>query len=243
MGKLLTILGVSDEIQNKMPRKVLNGERLVEVMQEVYSKSPESSKKEALANAISESVRLLLLEVNKYKNVVVQNEQPEEPEPPQPKVQEVKDVPFKIGDRFVQSDRQGKNDYVYTIEGIDIENNITTISGKRADGRYNIKDFNLDKVIGMIEDGMLIPYVEKKKRKPREKKPKELPPPPSIPTPEPEPPQRVTDPETIEKIREVQEQIDEINDTLEAFEQGTEDYNELLTELQALQNRILELNN
>jgi hypothetical protein len=82
MGKLLTILGVSDEIQNKMPRKVLDGERLVEVMQEVYSKSPESSKKEALANAISESVRLLLLEVNKYKNVVVQNQQPEEPEPP-----------------------------------------------------------------------------------------------------------------------------------------------------------------
>jgi hypothetical protein len=80
MGKLLTILGISDEVQDKLPNDVLEGEQFLNVLQTVYEQSPESAKKEALANAIAENVRLLLAEVAKVKIEVQQ--QPTAPQPP-----------------------------------------------------------------------------------------------------------------------------------------------------------------
>jgi hypothetical protein len=88
MGKLLTILGISDEVQDKLPNDVLEGEQFLNVLQTVYEQSPESAKKEALANAIAENVRLLLAEVEKVK--IEDKKQPTAPQPPvqQPSVQQ-----------------------------------------------------------------------------------------------------------------------------------------------------------
>lgn len=79
MGKLLTILGISDEVQDKLPNDVLEGEQFLNVLQTVYEQSPESAKKEALANAIAENVRLLLAEVAKVK--IDDKKQPSAPPP------------------------------------------------------------------------------------------------------------------------------------------------------------------
>lgn len=87
MGKLLTILGISDEVQDKLPNDILEGEQFLNVLQTVYEQSPESAKKEALANAIAENVRLLLAEVAKVKIEVQQQStapQPAVQQPPAP---------------------------------------------------------------------------------------------------------------------------------------------------------------
>jgi len=84
MGKLLTILGVSQEVQDKLPNDVLEGEQFLNVLQAVYEQAPESKKKDALADAIAENVRLLLQEVAKIK-IDTAEEQPApkvEPTPP-----------------------------------------------------------------------------------------------------------------------------------------------------------------
>lgn len=66
MGKLLTILGVSEEQQKKLPSDVFKAEKLIDSLQQVYAESPESIKKNQLASAISESVRILMAKVNPY---------------------------------------------------------------------------------------------------------------------------------------------------------------------------------
>jgi type IV secretory pathway VirB10-like protein len=66
MGKLLTILGVNEEQQKKLPSDVFKAEKLIDSLQQVYAESPESIKKNQLASAISESVRILMAKVNPY---------------------------------------------------------------------------------------------------------------------------------------------------------------------------------
>jgi type IV secretory pathway VirB10-like protein len=66
MGKLLTILGVTEEQQKKLPSDVFKAEKLIDSLQQVYAESPESIKKNQLASAISESVRILMAKVNPY---------------------------------------------------------------------------------------------------------------------------------------------------------------------------------
>ncbi len=93
MGKLLTILGVSEDVQNRLPKDVLMGEKLIDGLQKVYASSPDSGKKNQLALAISESVRLLLAKVQPYqkdvsKEVEIKKEEkklPEEDKKPEEK--------------------------------------------------------------------------------------------------------------------------------------------------------------
>lgn len=66
MGKLLSVLGISEESQAKLPEVVFKGERVVDALQKVYAKAPESPKKEVLAKTIAESVRLLLIKAQPY---------------------------------------------------------------------------------------------------------------------------------------------------------------------------------
>lgn len=66
MGRLLTILKIDEKTQSKLPPDVLKGEKLLEALQTVYANSPESPKKNQLALAISESVRILLAKVQPY---------------------------------------------------------------------------------------------------------------------------------------------------------------------------------
>ena len=66
MGKLLTILGVSEAQQAKLPEVVFTGEKFIDGLQQVYAESPESAKKDQLAKAIAESVKVLMAKVQPY---------------------------------------------------------------------------------------------------------------------------------------------------------------------------------
>ena len=59
MGKLLEVLGAT-ETNNK---ELLQAEELILGLQEIYQNSPESNKKNKLANAIAEAIRLLLKQI------------------------------------------------------------------------------------------------------------------------------------------------------------------------------------
>lgn len=96
MGKLLTVLGVPDAIQGKLPLDVFQAESLLDGMQRIYANAPESPKKDLLAVSIAESVRILLAKVQPYtldekKEQKVKKEEeklPDEPAPaPQPQPQ------------------------------------------------------------------------------------------------------------------------------------------------------------
>ena len=96
MGKLLSVLGVPDAIQGKLPPDVFQAETLLDGMQRIYANAPESPKKDLLAVSIAESVRVLLAKVQPYtldekKEQKVKKEEkklPDEPAPaPQPQPQ------------------------------------------------------------------------------------------------------------------------------------------------------------
>jgi hypothetical protein len=169
MGKLLTILGISDEVQDKLPNDVLEGEQFLNVLQTVYEQSPESPKKEALANAIAENVRLLLAEVAKVK---IDNKK--QPPAPQPAVQQP-------------------------------------------------------------------PAQQPTPRQPTPTQPK----PPSTPSPKkpkaPKTPKVDKEKERIKK--DLQEQIDEIRQTLVLFKEEEDEYQELQNELDTISEQINQLNN
>ena len=95
MGKLLTVLGVSEAKQAKLPASVFTAEKIVDGLQRAYASAPESFKKDQLALAISESVRIMMAKVQPYlieekKEEEVKKEDaklPQEtrmPEPPTP---------------------------------------------------------------------------------------------------------------------------------------------------------------
>ena len=253
MGKLLNILGVPESVQENLPPEIFQGEQMINVMQTVYESAPESNKKNALANAISESVRLLLLEIEKYKGEKTEKQ----PEPEQPKIKEQEELPFKVGDKFCMKSSK----YPYLIESIDVPNGMVKISGFNNAGDARVKDFEIKWIVSQINNKTLYPCPEKVKKtrqpktKPTTPQPKPQKPTPPQPTPpqttppQPTPPQpkpqkptpKIHDAETTKKIREIQEQIDEINDTLVAFEQGTEDYEELISEINKLDKQIKDL--
>ena len=235
MGKLLTVLGVSETLQENLPPEIFQGEQMINVMQTVYESAPESNKKTALASAISESVRLLLLEIEKYKNIQVNNN-PKEEEPK-------KELPFKIGDKFCMKGVK----FPYTIEAIDYQNEIVEISGFSNDGTPKKADFDLNSIISKVEKGILFTCPEKNKRgrkpKPKAETPKAETPKAETPkttSQKPEKP-KIHDPEVTKKIKEYQEEIDEINDTLVAFDEGSEDYEILVEELNRLKKEIEKL--
>lgn len=264
MGKLLTILGIHESVQENLPTQIFQGEQMINVMQSVYESAPESNKKTALSKAISESVRLLLLEIEKYKSVDKKESPNEEiPKEESPKMPE---LPFKVGDKFCMKN----NKKPYLIESIDENKGTVTISGFDMSGNARREDFDVLDIKEKIEKGKLFTCPEKKKRGRQAAKKDETPktqkteetkssapeppkqdsakkeapksPPKKQKSPEPQPTNlKIHDPEITKKIRDIQEQIEEINDTLVAFEEGTEDYEELMTEIKTLEKQIKDL--
>jgi outer membrane biosynthesis protein TonB len=108
MGKLLTILGADEQIQKTLPADLFMAEKVIVGLQEIYSKAPESPKKNQLALAIAEAVRLIMAKLNPY---LVKEEKAEEqqtkaedrklpdeprerrPQPPRPMPPEIPDTP------------------------------------------------------------------------------------------------------------------------------------------------------
>lgn len=95
MGKLLTVLGVSETQQSKLPQVVFTGEKVIDGLQRVYADAPESPKKDQLAKAIAESVKILMAKVQPYlleekkeeerkKEDEKLPQEPRLPEPPKP---------------------------------------------------------------------------------------------------------------------------------------------------------------
>ena len=66
MGKLLTILGADENIQNTLPADLFQAEKVIVGLQEIYSNAPDSPKKNQLAIAISEAVRIMMARLNPY---------------------------------------------------------------------------------------------------------------------------------------------------------------------------------
>jgi len=63
MGQLLTLLGIDDEKQSKLPNDIFQAEKLIIGMQKIYEEVDNESKKDKLATAISEMVRITLLQI------------------------------------------------------------------------------------------------------------------------------------------------------------------------------------
>ena len=66
MGKLLTILGANEEVQQLLPADLFQAEKVIIGLQEIYSQAPDSPKKNQLAIAISEAVRIMMARLNPY---------------------------------------------------------------------------------------------------------------------------------------------------------------------------------
>ena len=95
MGKLLTILGISEDKQLRLPKKILQAEKIIAGLQGIYSQSPESNKKNVLADTIAEATRLLLAEINNTKL-----EQPKEQPIELPNEEPKKEIEINIGDTY-----------------------------------------------------------------------------------------------------------------------------------------------
>lgn len=67
VNKLLDALGVHESIQVMLSKEILDAANFVYGLQEIYSKSPESPKKNQLALVISESVRMLMEQIKKVQ--------------------------------------------------------------------------------------------------------------------------------------------------------------------------------
>lgn len=63
MTNILAILGVKE--QGALPKSYIDAGRLIDGMQGVYDNAPESNKKDLLATAIAESVRVLIISLSK----------------------------------------------------------------------------------------------------------------------------------------------------------------------------------
>jgi outer membrane biosynthesis protein TonB len=96
MGKLLDVLGIDATIQPHLPQDIVDAEIFIIGLQSIYENSPESSKKDTLANTIAELVRLMMLEIQNIVTGVTPMPQPQTqpvqptpqpPQQPQPQVQ------------------------------------------------------------------------------------------------------------------------------------------------------------
>ena len=92
MGKLLTILGVSEEKQKGLPNDVFQSEMILDGLQKIYANSPESFKKDQLALAISEGIKVLMARVNpliieEKKEEEIKKEEEKLPEEPKTQAQ------------------------------------------------------------------------------------------------------------------------------------------------------------
>jgi hypothetical protein len=102
MGKLLTILGIDEAKQKRLPNDVFQAEMVIDGLQNVYASSPESYKKNQLALAISESIRLLMARVQPYlveekKEEEIKKEEKKLPEEPKQRMPQKGDIVLPTG--------------------------------------------------------------------------------------------------------------------------------------------------
>lgn len=90
MGKLLTILGANEEVQQLLPADLFQAEKVIIGLQEIYSQAPDSPKKNQLAIAISEAVRIMMARLNPY---LVKDEVEEKTEEEEKKLPDEKEAP------------------------------------------------------------------------------------------------------------------------------------------------------
>jgi hypothetical protein len=267
MGKLLTILGISDEVQDKLPNDVLEGEQFLNVLQTVYEQSPESAKKEALANAIAENVRLLLAEVAKVK--IDDKKQPTGAIPSTDP--STWNGTFNVGDKVkIRIDMSMNLNIPY--DSPDNEFTIVSIESGAAspfqlDSRGNnigglIRPENPSGLLYLLNnnggqwEGKDLELVEKGTNQPPAPQPPAPQPTPTQPTPpQPTPPSSPSpkkpkapkkpkvDKEKERIKKDLQEQIDEIRQTLVLFKEEEDEYQELQNELDKISQQINQLNN
>lgn len=196
MGKLLTILGIDEVKQKRLPNDVFQAEMVIDGLQNVYASSPESYKKNQLALAISESIRLLMARVQPYlvdekKEEEVKKEEEKLPEEPKKK------MPSK-GDMVLPT---GKLSDEWFISKLD-EKNVTITqlpsSSLSMDIEVFLNDYKWDEKINRWVNSY---YKEEskpqEKPKKQEKKEKEK------PAPEPQTPHKaVQDLESCDEIKD-----------------------------------------
>lgn len=255
MGKLLTILGVSEQLQETLPNEIHEAEQFLNVLQAVYEQSPDGPKKDSLANVISENVKLILAEIERVKSGIIPSAPKQEPEP-EPKPEEP-ELPFKVGEKYCMEAAK----YPYLIEAISLEKNLVTISGfYESSGTPTKQDFDIQGVIKKIKEGLLYlcdskPAVKpKKERKPRQPKKNtekvkpdtsnSLPEPNDDPTPEKNNESSAEDNAEKERVKvELEAQIEEIKEALMLFREEEDEYKELTHELNIIAGAIKNLNN
>ena len=125
MGKLLTILGVNE--QSNLTDDIFTAEELIVGMQYIYQNAEESPKKDKLAKAIAESVRLLLQQVRGL------------PLTP-PAKEETTSTTFKVGDIFTVPEEDVIEFYkIVTIDESNVV--IENLDTKTKDIRVNKVEF------------------------------------------------------------------------------------------------------
>lgn len=85
MGKLLTVLGISEELQGRLPKGYLMRETFLEGLQKVYANASDSPRRNQLAYTISSSIRDLLADIKELETGVPQPKPKQMPQPtPEP---------------------------------------------------------------------------------------------------------------------------------------------------------------
>jgi hypothetical protein len=231
MGKLLTILGISEDKQLRLPKKILQAEKIIAGLQTIYLDAPESSKKDALADTIAETTRLLLAEINNVKlEAPMPKEEPKEEPTEQPQEEEI-----AIGDIY-QSTLDTWRGIVRQIQLLPLGKTIIyieTIETKELD------PYTKETVLRVLKEGTWVKLTQPSEE--REPEPQEQPQP--MPQPKPkrksrkkkEEPQPSAYPENDDYKNWSQEQLtakrNEIIETITFFEQNGIDTEELQLEL------------
>jgi len=236
MGKLLTILGISEDKQLRLPKKILQAEKIIAGLQTIYSQSPESSKKDILADTIAETTRLLLAEIG---NVKLQEPMPKQE--PQPQEEEIE---IAIGDIY-QSTLDTWRGIVRQIQLLPIGTTIIyieTIETKELD------PYKKETVLKVLKEGTWVKLTQPSEEREPESQPEEEQPEPLPQPEEPQPqqpkrksrkkkeePQPSAYPENDDYNNWSQQQLtaksSEIIETIAFFEQNGIDTEELQIEL------------
>lgn len=204
MGKLLTILGINEEKQKRLPDDVFKAEFALDSLQQIYANSPESYKKNQLALAISESVKLLMARVQPYlveekKEEEIKKEEKKLPEEPKQRLPKKGDIVLPTG---TYSDE-------WFVSKVDVEA-VSVTKLPSATMNFTIEEFLRlykwdDKINRWIK--------QKSEEKPKEEEPKKQKPKEKEPSTPPTPPE----PKTPHKAVEDLESCDEIKDAIKGL--------------------------
>lgn len=177
-SKILTHLAVASSESDKFSDSTKKFVKVLDGLQEVYAKSPESIKKEKLALVIVQMNRDLMSYLkNNELGIYKPKATGSQPQAQVPQPQPQRELPFKVGDKFIIVSEN--RNVPYTIEGIAMGQ--VTISGFNRAGEQKTIGVGLTECIYNFNSGDWIPYVDTKRK--REPKSKQLQPQPQQPQP------------------------------------------------------------